>query len=226
MAPVAKNFHSASWPRASDWLVVGKPPHLLVHPTRPGGPVTLLDHLRGLLACELASGGQVSLIHRLDRETSGAAARRQDRRGRAAVFAGDDARRHRQGIPRAGVGLAGMGRPHGGRAAAAAGREGAVRDLAQAHDPSRRRARPDAVRDRCAGSSADGGRFALVRARARRPGGCTRFACTSRTPAIRSSATKSTGRTKAVTCGSSKPAGRRNSRASCCSTATRCTPGG
>ncbi len=55
----------------SDWLVVSKPPHLLVHPTRPGGPVTLLDHLRGWLACELASGGQVSLIHRLDRETSG-----------------------------------------------------------------------------------------------------------------------------------------------------------
>lgn len=55
----------------SDWLVVSKPPHLLVHPTRPGGPVTLLDHLRGLLAGELASGGQVSLIHRLDRETSG-----------------------------------------------------------------------------------------------------------------------------------------------------------
>ncbi len=54
-----------------DWLVVSKPPHLLVHPTRPGGPVTLLDHLRGLLAVELASGGQVSLIHRLDRETSG-----------------------------------------------------------------------------------------------------------------------------------------------------------
>jgi 23S rRNA pseudouridine1911/1915/1917 synthase len=56
---------------ASDWLVVSKPPHLLVHPTRPGGPATLLDHLRGLLAYELACGGQVSLIHRLDRETSG-----------------------------------------------------------------------------------------------------------------------------------------------------------
>jgi 23S rRNA pseudouridine1911/1915/1917 synthase len=57
---------------APDWLVVSKPPYLLVHPTRPGGPVTLLDHLRGLLACEIAGGGQVSLIHRLDRETSGA----------------------------------------------------------------------------------------------------------------------------------------------------------
>ena len=54
-----------------DWLVVSKPAHLLVHPTRPGGPVTLLDHLRGLLAYECACGGQVSLVHRLDRETSG-----------------------------------------------------------------------------------------------------------------------------------------------------------
>jgi 23S rRNA pseudouridine1911/1915/1917 synthase len=57
---------------APDWLVVSKPPYLLVHPTRPGGPATLLDHLRELLAYEIACGGQVSLIHRLDRETSGA----------------------------------------------------------------------------------------------------------------------------------------------------------
>ena len=54
-----------------DWLAVDKPAHLLVHPTKPGGPVTLLDHLRGLLAYEIACGGQVSLVHRLDRETSG-----------------------------------------------------------------------------------------------------------------------------------------------------------
>ena len=51
---------------------MSKPPGLLVHPTKPGGPVTLLDLLRELLAGELASAGtQVSLIHRLDRETSG-----------------------------------------------------------------------------------------------------------------------------------------------------------
>lgn len=55
----------------ADWLVVSKPPHLLVHPTKPGGPVTLLDLLRAYLAADLAGGGQVSLIHRLDRETSG-----------------------------------------------------------------------------------------------------------------------------------------------------------
>ena len=56
----------------ADWLVVSKPAHLLVHPTRPDGTFTLLDALRGLLAFEMANGGQVSLIHRLDRETSGA----------------------------------------------------------------------------------------------------------------------------------------------------------
>ncbi len=51
--------------------MVSKPAHLLVHPTRPGGPVTLLDLLRELLAYECVCGGQVSLVHRLDRETSG-----------------------------------------------------------------------------------------------------------------------------------------------------------
>ena len=54
-----------------DWLVVSKPAQLLVHPTKPGGPVTLFDLLRGLLAYEIVNGGQVSLVHRLDRETSG-----------------------------------------------------------------------------------------------------------------------------------------------------------
>ncbi|MBV9659232.1 MAG: RluA family pseudouridine synthase [Verrucomicrobia bacterium] len=55
----------------TDFLVVDKPPHLLVHPTRPGGPKTLLDLLRERHAFEIASGQQLSLVHRLDRETSG-----------------------------------------------------------------------------------------------------------------------------------------------------------
>jgi 23S rRNA pseudouridine1911/1915/1917 synthase len=54
-----------------DFLAVEKPALLLVHPTGPGGPLTLWDHLRKLLAYEIAGGGQVSLINRLDRETSG-----------------------------------------------------------------------------------------------------------------------------------------------------------
>lgn len=54
-----------------DYLVVDKPPFLPAHPSKPGGGVTLWDELRGLLAYEVANGGQVSLINRLDRETSG-----------------------------------------------------------------------------------------------------------------------------------------------------------
>ena len=48
-----------------------KPAHLLVHPTNPGHPPTLWDGLRDLLVYELANGGQLSIITRLDRETSG-----------------------------------------------------------------------------------------------------------------------------------------------------------
>jgi 23S rRNA pseudouridine1911/1915/1917 synthase len=54
-----------------DFLVVDKPPFLQVHPTRPGQTGTLWNELRGLLAYEIANGGQVSIVNRLDRETSG-----------------------------------------------------------------------------------------------------------------------------------------------------------
>ena len=54
-----------------EYLAVNKPAGLLVHPTKPGGPRTLWDGLRELLGYEIATGGQVSLINRLDRETSG-----------------------------------------------------------------------------------------------------------------------------------------------------------
>ena len=54
-----------------DYAVVEKPPFLLVHPTKPDGPRTLWSELRNLFAFEIANGGQVSMINRLDRETSG-----------------------------------------------------------------------------------------------------------------------------------------------------------
>jgi len=54
-----------------DYAVVDKPPFLLVHPTKPDGPRTLWSELRQLLAFELETGGQISIINRLDRETSG-----------------------------------------------------------------------------------------------------------------------------------------------------------
>lgn len=51
--------------------MVEKPPLLLVHPTKPDGPRTLWSELAALLAYEIANGGQVSIVNRLDRETSG-----------------------------------------------------------------------------------------------------------------------------------------------------------
>jgi 23S rRNA pseudouridine1911/1915/1917 synthase len=54
-----------------DWLFVDKPPFLEVHPSKPGRGFTMWDGLRELLVYEIANGGQVSIINRLDRETSG-----------------------------------------------------------------------------------------------------------------------------------------------------------
>lgn len=54
-----------------DHVVVDKPPFLLVHPTKPNEARNLWKELCELLAFEIASGGQVSIVNRLDRETSG-----------------------------------------------------------------------------------------------------------------------------------------------------------
>lgn len=71
-----------------DLLAVNKPAGLLVHPTKPDGPRTLWDGLRDLLGYELANGGQVSLINRLDRETSGIVlVAKSSRAARAAAMA-------------------------------------------------------------------------------------------------------------------------------------------
>src|SRR6478672_6321595 len=55
----------------NDSLVADKPPFLLIHPTKPGHVRTLWGELKQLLAFEIANGGQVSIVNRLDRETSG-----------------------------------------------------------------------------------------------------------------------------------------------------------
>ncbi|BCX48884.1 RNA pseudouridine synthase [Haloferula helveola] len=55
-----------------DWIVVDKPAPLAVHPAngRTDEP-TLLGGLQALLACDLADGSKLSILTRLDRETSG-----------------------------------------------------------------------------------------------------------------------------------------------------------
>jgi 23S rRNA pseudouridine1911/1915/1917 synthase len=56
---------------SEDYLVVDKPPFMLIHPSKPAGPPTLWATLSELLAFELVNGGQISIVNRLDRETSG-----------------------------------------------------------------------------------------------------------------------------------------------------------
>jgi len=56
---------------SEDWIVVNKPAPLQIHPSKPGGPPTLWHGLRELLAYDLANGAALSIINRLDRETSG-----------------------------------------------------------------------------------------------------------------------------------------------------------
>ncbi|MBA3882396.1 MAG: RluA family pseudouridine synthase [Chthoniobacterales bacterium] len=68
-ANAAPDFAIAA--ETNDYIVVDKPPFLLVHPSKPTHGVTLWGELRNLLAFELANGGQISIVNRLDRETSG-----------------------------------------------------------------------------------------------------------------------------------------------------------
>lgn len=56
---------------SEDWIVVGKPAPLVVHPANGKIEPTLLGGLEQLLAAELAGGGRLSILTRLDRETSG-----------------------------------------------------------------------------------------------------------------------------------------------------------
>ncbi len=54
-----------------NFLLVEKPAHQLTHPKRPEQTGTLWHLLREVLAYELTNGGSLSIITRLDRETSG-----------------------------------------------------------------------------------------------------------------------------------------------------------
>lgn len=71
-AAVAAQFHFTILDETDDWLVVNKPAPLQIHPSKPSDAgLTLWDGLRELLSYELANDGQVSIVNRLDRETSG-----------------------------------------------------------------------------------------------------------------------------------------------------------
>lgn len=72
MSTASARFDFTILDETADWLVVNKPAPLQIHPSKPSDAgLTLWDGLRELLRYELANGGQVSLVNRLDRETSG-----------------------------------------------------------------------------------------------------------------------------------------------------------
>jgi len=56
---------------SSDWIIVDKAAPLIVHPANRKPEPTLLGGLEQLLAFEIQTGGQLGIITRLDRETSG-----------------------------------------------------------------------------------------------------------------------------------------------------------
>ena len=56
---------------SEDWIVIDKPAHLIVHPANSTDEPTLLGGLKKLLAFEIAAGGDLGIVTRLDRETSG-----------------------------------------------------------------------------------------------------------------------------------------------------------
>lgn len=69
--PIAVQPHFDVLYEDDDVLVVDKAAPLLTHPTGEKNEPTLWHGVRELLAYELACGGQVSFVNRLDRETSG-----------------------------------------------------------------------------------------------------------------------------------------------------------
>jgi 23S rRNA pseudouridine1911/1915/1917 synthase len=72
-APVLRAVNTAFTvlDETDDYIVVDKPAPLQIHPGTPDGTPTLWHGVKDLLAYEVANGGQVSIINRLDRETSG-----------------------------------------------------------------------------------------------------------------------------------------------------------
>lgn len=68
---VRANCHFQVVDECDDWIVVEKPAPLAVHPANGKEEPTLLSGLEALLVCDLADGGGLSILTRLDRETSG-----------------------------------------------------------------------------------------------------------------------------------------------------------
>lgn len=69
--PIACLPHFDVAAESEDWIVVSKGAPLIVHPSNGKKEPNLLEGVEALLSYELANGAALSLVNRLDRETSG-----------------------------------------------------------------------------------------------------------------------------------------------------------
>lgn len=70
-APIACFPHFEVAAESGDWIVVDKGAPLIVHPSNGKKEPNLLEGVEALLSYEIANGAALSLVNRLDRETSG-----------------------------------------------------------------------------------------------------------------------------------------------------------
>ncbi len=69
--PIKIEVHFQVVDESDDWIVLNKPAPLSVHPTSKKVEPTLLGGVEQLLSYEIANGARLSIMNRLDRETSG-----------------------------------------------------------------------------------------------------------------------------------------------------------
>ena len=69
--PIDVNVGFSVVAESDDWIVVDKAAPLIVHPTNNKPEPTLLGGVEQLLSYEVSNGAKLSIINRLDRETSG-----------------------------------------------------------------------------------------------------------------------------------------------------------
>lgn len=70
-APIACFPHFEVAAESGDWIVVDKGAPLIVHPSNGKKEPNLLEGVEALLSYEITNGAVLSLVNRLDRETSG-----------------------------------------------------------------------------------------------------------------------------------------------------------
>lgn len=70
-APIACFPHFEVAAESGDWIVVDKGAPLIVHPSNGKKEPNLLEGVEALLSYEIVNGAALSLVNRLDRETSG-----------------------------------------------------------------------------------------------------------------------------------------------------------